>query len=108
VSAFSGDSKVLLLFDFQTQKWTELSRGSLGWLNWSHDGQFVYVLDFRQRSAVLRIRIRDRKNEDVADLKDFPATGRYGTALALTPDDQPLLLRDEGSQDVYSVDWQAR
>jgi eukaryotic-like serine/threonine-protein kinase len=108
VSAFSGDSKVLLLFDFQTQKWTELSQGSLGWLNWSHDGQFVYVLDFRQRSAVLRIRIRDRKNEDVVELKEFPATGRYGTALALTPDDQPLLLRDEGSQDVYSVDWQSR
>jgi len=107
VSAFSGDSKVLLLFDFQTQQWTELSRGSLGWLNWSHDGQFVYVLDFRQRSAVLRIRIRDRKNEDVVDLKTFPATGRYGTALALTPGDEPLLLRDEGSQDVYSVDWQS-
>ena len=43
-----------------------------------------------------------------SDLKDFPATGRYGTALALTPADQPLLLQDEGSQDVYSVDWQPR
>jgi Tol biopolymer transport system component len=107
VSAFSGDSKLLLLFDFQTQKWTELARGSLSWLNWSHDGQFVYVLDFRERSAVLRIRVSDRKNEDVVDLRDFHATGRYGTALALTPDDQPLLLLDEGSQDVYSVDCQS-
>ena len=65
VSAFSGDSKVLLLFDFQTRKWTELARGSLSWLNWSHDGEFVYVLDLRERSEVVRIRVSDRKNEDV-------------------------------------------
>lgn len=107
ISAFSGDSKILLLFDSENQKWTELARGSLSWLNWSHDGQYVYVLDFRQKSALLRIRIRDHKIEDLVDLKDFPATGRYGTALALTPDDQPLLLRDQGSQDVYSVDWES-
>ena len=107
ILAFSGDSKVLFLFDSDTQKWTELARGSMSWLNWSHDGQYVYVLDFRQKSAVLRIRIRDHKSEDMVDLRDFPATGRYGTALALTPDDQPLLLRDQGSQDVYSVDWES-
>jgi hypothetical protein len=44
--------------------------------------------------------------EQVADLANFVSTGRYGGALALTPDDSPLLLRDAGSQDVYSVDWQ--
>ena len=108
ISAFSGDSKVLLLFDFQTQKWNELARGSLSWLNWTQDGRYVYVLDFRQRSAVLRIRISDATTEVMTDLKDFPGTGRYGTALALTPNDQPLLLQDQGSQDVYSVDWQSQ
>lgn len=107
ISAFSGDSKILLLYDSETRKWSELARGSLSWLSWSHDGQYVYVLDFRQKSAALRIRIHDGKPEEMVDLKDFPATGRYGTALALTPDDQPLLLRDEGSQDVYSVDWES-
>jgi eukaryotic-like serine/threonine-protein kinase len=105
VSAFSADSKTLLLFDFQTNQWKELARGSLGWLNWSHDGQYVYVLDFRQESAVIRVRVSDGKHEQVADVKTFPATGRYGAALALTPNDQPILLRDTGTQDVYSVDW---
>jgi Tol biopolymer transport system component len=107
VSAFSADSRSLLLFDFATSKWRELARGSLGWLNWSHDSQHVYVLDSRQESAVIRVRISDGKRERVADLKDFPLTGRYGSALALTPDDQPVLLRDTGTQDVYSVDWRA-
>ena len=107
VSAFSADSRSLLLFDFATSKWRELARGSLGWLNWSHDSQHVYVLDSRQESAVIRVRISDGKRERIADLKDLPVTGRYGSALALTPDDQPVLLRDTGTQDVYSVDWRA-
>ena len=108
ISAFSSDSKTLLLFDSQTQKWSELAIGSLGWLNWSHDGQYVYVLDSAGKNAVVRIRVSDRKVENVADLKDFATTGRYGGALALTPDDQPLLLHDTGSQDVYSVDWETQ
>ena len=98
----------MLLFDIATRKWTELAKGSLGWLNWSHDGQFVYVLDYREKGAVMRVRVSDGKIEQVADVKDFPATWRYGGALALTPDDQPLLLRDTGTQDVYSVDWQSQ
>ena len=107
VSAFSADSMKLLLFDFQSEKWTELASGSLSWLNWSHDGQYVYVLDYRGKNAVVRIRISDHKTEQVADLKDFATTGRYGGCLALAPDDSPLLLRDTGTQDVYSVDWES-
>jgi Tol biopolymer transport system component len=107
VSAFSADSKNLLLFDFQTGKWTRLANGSLSWLNWSHDGKYVYVLDFSGRDAIVRIRISDHKTETVVDLKNFVTAGRYGGALALMPDDSPLLLRDTGTQDVYTVDWEA-
>ncbi len=107
ISAFSADSMKLMLFDSQNQKWTELANGSLSWLNWSHDGQYVYVLDYRGKNAVVRIRISDHKTEQVVDLKSLATTGRYGGALSLTPDDSPLLLRDTGTQDVYSVDWEA-
>jgi Tol biopolymer transport system component len=107
ISAFSADSKTLLLFDLQTQKWTKLANGSLSWLNWSHDGQYVYVLDYMGRESVVRIRISDHKVESVADVADFASTGRYGTALALTPSDDPVLLHDTGTQDIYAVDFQS-
>ena len=107
ITAFSSDSRRLLLFNSQTQKWSELANGSFSWLNWSHDGQYVYVLDYREKDAVVRIRIRDRAIERVADLGNLVTAGRYGGSLALTPEDSPLLLRDTGSQDVYSVDWQS-
>jgi serine/threonine protein kinase/Tol biopolymer transport system component len=107
ISAFSADSRKLLLFDSQLKKWTELATGSLSWLNWSHNGQYVYLLDYRGKNAVIRIRISDHTTEQVADLKNFATAGRYGGSLALAPDDSPLQLRDTGSQDVYSVDWEA-
>ena len=106
ITAFSADSKTLLLFDSQTSRWSELAAGSLSWLNWSHDSKYVYVLDYRGRDAVVRIRVADHKTEQVLDLKDFVTVGRYGGWLALAPDDSPLLLHDTGSQDVYSLDWQ--
>lgn len=107
ISAFSADSTRLLLFDVKTQKWGEFASGSLGWLNWSHDGRYIYVLDSRGKNSVVRIRVSDRKTETVAELKTFARTGRYGGSLALTPDDVPLLLRDTGTQDIYSLDWEA-
>jgi Tol biopolymer transport system component len=108
IVAMTGDSSSLVLFDFQTQNWTEAAKGSLSWLNWSKDGRYVYALDFRGKGAVLRIRISDHKTEQVVDLKNFIFAGRYGGSLALAPDDSPLLLRDAGTQDVYSLDWETR
>src|SRR5262249_37864881 len=108
ISAFTGDSKKLLVFDNQAQRWSELANGTLSWLNWSHDGQYIYMIDFSGKSMVVRVHISDHKVEHVTDLKDFCSTGRFGTALALTTDDEPILLRDAGAQDVCYVDWESQ
>jgi hypothetical protein len=75
--------------------------------NWSADGQYIYLFHGPDNPAVLRLRVRDRKVERVADLKGLPITGRYGFWLGLAPDDSPLLLHDAGSQDIYALDWEA-
>ncbi len=107
ILAFSSDSLRLLRFDFQTGRWTEIATGPMGWLNWSKDGQYAYVLDYRGDGAVRRVRISDQKSEQVVGLKNFITTGRYGGWLALTPDGSPLLLRNTGTRDVYALDWNA-
>jgi serine/threonine protein kinase/Tol biopolymer transport system component len=107
ISAVSSDSKTLGLFDFQTQKWTEVAKGTLGWPNWSKDGQHLQILDSSGTGAILRIRLSDRNVERVVDLKNFSHTGHLWTGLAIAPDDSPLLLRDVGDQGVYALDWEA-
>jgi hypothetical protein len=39
----------------------------------------------------------------VVDLRDFHYTGTFGLWLGLDPTDAPLLLRDEGTEDIYAL-----
>ena len=55
----------------------------------------------------MRVRIGDRKLERATSLKGVPLAGYYGSWLGLTPDDTPLILRDAGTEDVVSMDWNA-
>jgi hypothetical protein len=49
----------------------------------------------------------DRRVEKVASLKGFPGAGTYGVWVGLAPDDSPLVLRDTGTQEIYTLDWEA-
>jgi len=63
-----------------------------------------YFLRVPKDPAVLRVRISDRKLEQVLDLKNSRMGGYFGYWLGLAPDDSPLLLRDTGSQEIYALD----
>ena len=109
IAAFTYDSSKLMLFDVSTQKWEELAKMPCAFNSWSKDSEYVYFLVLDQtQPAVMRIRIRDRKLEQVADLRNFRQTGFFGVWMGLAPDDSPLLLRDTGTQDIYALDWKAQ
>jgi eukaryotic-like serine/threonine-protein kinase len=105
IVAMPADSLSLVLFDFQTQKWSPLARARAAFPNWSKDGLYVYFLRWLDNPAVLRVGIGNREVEPVSDLNDLPVTGNIGPWLGLGPDDSPLLLKDVGTQDVYALDW---
>jgi serine/threonine protein kinase/Tol biopolymer transport system component len=106
IAAESADQTRLLLFDFQTRKWTEIAKGLVGLPNFTKDGQYLQALEVSGTGAVIRIRIRDGKIERLIDLKDFKPEGRFNISLSIAPDDSPLLLRNAGNQDIYSLDWE--
>jgi serine/threonine protein kinase/Tol biopolymer transport system component len=107
VVAMPFDSHSLMLFDFAAQRWEEIAKVTAGFPNWSKTGDYVYFLHEEDQPSVMRVRIRDRKLERVADLKNFRQTGYYSIWLGLAPDDSPLLLRDTGTQEIYALDWEA-
>jgi len=102
--ALPGDSHTLMLFDFNTQKWQDLGTGVAAYPNWSHNGEYVY---FDSTTSVMRLRLLDRKVEQVVDRKNVRLIGWLGVWLGLAPDDSPLQLRDVGTQDIYSLDWKS-
>jgi Tol biopolymer transport system component/DNA-binding winged helix-turn-helix (wHTH) protein len=106
-----GLQNKLLLYDFTTQKWAELLAGagqSARGPHWSRDGKYVYFVGPHEGGrAIFRVGIGDRKMELWASLKGSRlAAGVFGAWIGWTLDDQPLMLRDVGTQDIYALEWQ--
>ena len=101
-NALSFDSKSLLVFDLQTNRWKKLLDGAIQEPVWSHDDQYIYFVDATGDHRVLhRVRMSDSKLERIMDLAGFPY---LGTWLGLTPDDAPLMLRDVRQTEIYALD----
>jgi Tol biopolymer transport system component len=101
----------VMLFDVKIQKWTESTSvgvNSVNWPEWSRQGDHIYFSagpTAGQPGGVFRIRISDRKLEQVVSLKDFRQTAAgWGTWTAPAPDGSPLLVRDAGTHDIYALD----
>jgi hypothetical protein len=99
-----------MLFDVATQKWTLLARDmGPGWESWSQNSRYVYF--FAASSAdgpgIFRVAVSNKKPERVASLKDFRTAGTFGAWLSLTPEDEPLVLRDVGPPEIYAFSWDA-
>ena len=94
-----------MLFDFRSQAWTDLAHGS-GLMKWSRDGKYLYYLRYGPESAVMRVRVSDRQEEEVVRLKGIRQAGRLaGLEFGLAPDGAPMVLKDVGTQEIYSLDW---
>jgi Tol biopolymer transport system component len=99
-----GDT--LLLFDFATQKWSDLAKTPVGDLLWSYDSKFIYFDNgYSPQPAAFRIRLADRRVEQIANLQDFRrVVTPWSTWLGVTPEGDVLLMHDTGSQEVYALD----
>lgn len=107
----------LALFEWKTQKWTELTAIpiTIGCLtcvtpiNWSHDGRYVYFSSTAEgEPAIYRLQIKNHRVERVASLANIkrPTSGSNGAWTGLAPDDSPLALRDISAYEIYALDWQ--
>jgi len=108
LAATTVDGQQLLLFDVTTQKWSELTKASVNAIQWSRDSKYVYF-DTQSSAdpAVYRVRVSDHKLETVASLKNLRrAVLPYQAWMGLTPEGDPLLMRDTGTQEVYALDFE--
>jgi hypothetical protein len=88
----------MVLFDFATKEWTDLTQLPAGYSRWSQDGKYVY---FVSPPGIYRVRITDHQVEQVVNLKEFRPAWNW---IGLTHEDAPLALRDVGTQEIYALD----
>jgi Tol biopolymer transport system component len=107
--ATTVDGQTLRLFDFTTQKWSDLIRTSIGSALWSPDGKSVYFDSGASTDpAIYRLSLASRQPERIVSLKDFRRVVQpWQSWMGLTPDGSPLLMRDTGTQEVYALDFDA-
>jgi len=107
LAAIPLDSLKLMLFDFTTQKWTELAKLFVAYPTWSRNGRYLYfdgILD--NQESYFRVQIASGKLERIFSLKGFQAAGgAFGNWSGLAPDESPLVVRDASIQEVYALDW---
>jgi len=109
ISAVSANAPLrLVLFDFKTQKWTEQARLDAGFQSWSRDSRYIYFLSGEASyEGVFRVSVSNNKVEKLLSLKDFQSAGTFGGWLSLTPEDEPLVLRDVSPPEIYALAWDA-
>jgi serine/threonine protein kinase len=108
LAAITLDSLKLMLFDFTTQKWTELAHLFVAYPTWSRDGRYLYfdgILD--NQESYFRVQVSSGKLERIFSLKGFQAAGgAFGNWSGLAPDESPLVVRDASIQEIYALDWE--
>jgi len=108
VAGLSSSTHSLKVFDFNSQRWTLLQKGFIGYPYWSHDGQFIYYLRPQDEPGVYRIRVSGGNAERVVDLKGFRQSGLWGFWMGLDPTGAPLLLRRMGTDDIYALNLEEK
>jgi len=106
IAALNSALTRLVLFDFQTQKWTEIAKGTIGWPEFTKDGQSIYFNDASGDGSVMQFRVSDHKLEKAVSLKSISLVGYYNSWFAVAPDGSVMMLRNAGTQDVYALDWE--
>jgi Tol biopolymer transport system component/DNA-binding winged helix-turn-helix (wHTH) protein len=106
IAGLSEGSTDLILFDLQAKQWTTMFHGTLvAFPSWSHDGRSIYFNGTLPNDdmRVYRVPLAGGSEQSIVGLRDFPLTGWYSGWFGLDPDDNPLLLRDEGTDEIYAL-----
>jgi len=109
ISATSASGDRLMLFDVAARRWTAQGPKDAGWQCWSRDSKHIYFLVnvFGAEPGIFRVAVNGNKLEKILSLKGFRPAGTFGAWLSLTPNDDPLVLRDVGPPEIYALSWEA-
>ena len=102
--AASQDQNKFRQFDVRSGKWSDLITSEDKFVNWivSPDGKYFFYSTGGKDPRVFRMRLADRSVEEITHLNQMRSV-EDGSRLNVTPEDSPLLTRDVGTQEVYSI-----
>jgi len=108
IAALTPDFTKVMLFDFQTQKWTNWLTEAAGAVNypvWSADSKYLYFDDLvTDEESIRRVKIGETQPEAVFVLRGIERyQGAFGLWTGRAPDGSWMFVRDRSTQEVYSL-----
>jgi WD40 repeat protein len=108
IAALSPDNTTVMLFDFQTQKWTTWfteAAGSVSYPQWSSDSKSICFDDMvTDEESIRRVKVGEDHAERVFTLPTIDRyMGPYGFWAGQAPDGSWMFVRDRSTQEVYSL-----
>jgi Tol biopolymer transport system component len=108
IAALTPDYTKVMLFDFQTQKWTTWftdAAGSVSYPQWSSDSKSIYFDDMvTDEESIRRVKVGEDHAESVLVLRGLERyMGPYGFWVGQAPDGTWMFVRDRSTQEVYSL-----
>ncbi len=101
IAALTIEGQKLELFDFSTNAWRSTNAAHVNNPNWTSDSRFIYYDTQANERTLQRLRISDGRVEQLANLRDYPSLAAWWSGLS--PKNEPLLLRNLGSTEIYSL-----
>jgi serine/threonine protein kinase/Tol biopolymer transport system component len=108
ISTLSADTKNAMLLELGTGNWSKLATGTvLQYPNWSADSKYVYFEDLGAEGPEIdRVSVATRKKETVTLLKGISRVSMLESNVpwnGVAPDGSPLIMRDVGNRELYSI-----
>jgi Tol biopolymer transport system component len=108
IAALSPDFTKVMLFDFQTQKWSTWLTEAAGAVNypiWSSDSKYLYFDDLvTDEESIRQVKVGEDHTERVFVLRGIERyLGPFGLWSGRTPDGSWMFVRDRSTQEVYSL-----
>jgi Tol biopolymer transport system component len=103
LSALTIDNRKLMLYDFNSGRWTQLANTGINDVVWSRDSRNIYF-DSSDQASIYRVSVADKKVTEFATVGGIRRTGFFGTTLSIAPDNNLLLFQNVGGQEVYRLE----
>ena len=79
-----------------------MAKGFCGYPTWSRDSRSIYYFRYTE-PGIFRVRVNGGEPEQAFDLPALSYTGAMGRWVGFDPDGMPIMLRDAGSDEIYSL-----
>jgi Tol biopolymer transport system component len=108
IAAMSPNGTDMMLFDFNTQKWTTWLKepaGAFSYPVWSADSRYLYFDDFvTGAEAIRRVKVGATEAElifEIGNLERYP--GALGPWVGRAADGSFMFVKDRSTQEVYQL-----